>query len=78
MVLAGAAGLAEAEDLAADLLGSAGQRLVAAAHADLVDRARTSADQERVAAAAVLDRPGLAPDADSLLRLRLAVVKDLT
>lgn len=78
VVLAGAAGLAEAEDLAADLLGSAGQRLVAAAHADLVDRARTSADQERVAAAAVLDRPGLAPDADSLLRLRLAVVKDLT
>ncbi|HEY0217485.1 MAG TPA: hypothetical protein VGC57_13940, partial [Cellulomonas sp.] len=76
--LAAAAGLDAAERMVVDLLGVRGRRLVAELRDRLAAHAAAQADREGAAAAAVLDRPELAPDAASLLRLRLAVLKGLT
>jgi energy-coupling factor transporter ATP-binding protein EcfA2 len=76
--LAAAAGLDSAERMVVDLLGTRGRRLVTLLRDRLADHAAGQADREAEAAAAVLDRPELAPDAASLLRLRLAVLKGLT
>ncbi|HEY0189412.1 MAG TPA: dynamin family protein [Cellulomonas sp.] len=76
--LAAAAGLDAADRLVVDLLGARGTLLVVGLLDRLADQAAGQADREAAAAAAVLDRPELAPDAASLLRLRLAVLKGLT
>jgi energy-coupling factor transporter ATP-binding protein EcfA2 len=76
--LAAAAGLDAAERMLLDLLGVRGRRLVALLRDRLADEAAGQADREAAAVAAVLDRPELAPDAASTLRLRLAVIKGLT
>jgi hypothetical protein len=76
--LAAAAGLEAAERMLVDLLGVRGRRLVVLLRDRLAQEAAGQADREAAAVAAVLDRPELAPDAASTLRLRLAVIKGLT
>jgi energy-coupling factor transporter ATP-binding protein EcfA2 len=78
LALAAAAGLEAADRMLVDLLGDRGTRAVEALRDRLAEHAADQARREGAAAAAVLDRPELAPDAASLLRLRLAVIKGLT
>jgi hypothetical protein len=61
-----------------DLLGDRGTAVAATLRDRLAQHAADQAGRERDAAVAVLDRPALAPDAASTLRLRLAVIKGLT
>jgi hypothetical protein len=61
-----------------DLLGERGTAAVTLLRDRLAEHAADQARRERDAVAAVLDRPELAPDAASTLRLRLAVIKGLT
>lgn len=76
--LAAAAGLGAADQMLANLLGERAPVLVGRLRDQLADHAAAQAERERAAAEAVLDRPELRPDAASLLRLRLAVLKGLT
>ncbi|WP_255596165.1 dynamin family protein [Cellulomonas sp. C5510] len=78
LALAAAAGLDAADRMLRGLLGDRGDAAVRVLRDRLADQAAAQAHRERDAAAAVLDRPELRPDAASLLRLRLAVVKGLT
>lgn len=76
--LAAAAGLGAADAMLGDVLGARGPALVGRLRDQLAEHAAAQAERERLAAVAVLDRPALRPDAASLLRLRLAVLKGLT
>ncbi|RMI01338.1 hypothetical protein EBM89_20530, partial [Cellulomonas triticagri] len=67
-----------AHRLLVDLLGDRGEAVETVLRDRLAEHAAAQAGRERDAAAAVLDRPELAPDAASTLRLRLAVIKGLT
>lgn len=78
VALAGAAGVVAAERLAGALLGAAGQGLVVRLRDDLADRVGAQVDAESGVADPVLADPDLAADAASRLRLRLAVLKELT
>lgn len=78
LALAAAAGLEPADRMLGDLLGARGAAVVAELRDRLAGHAAAQAERERDAALAVLDRPELAPDAASTLRLRLAVIKGLT
>ena len=78
VALAAAAGLEPARALLADLLGTAGTWASDELRADLADRGAAEVARERAAVGELLDNPDLAPDASSLLRLRLAVLKGLT
>jgi energy-coupling factor transporter ATP-binding protein EcfA2 len=78
IVLAAAAGVGAAEELLAVLLAGAGAPVQAAARAALVAHGRDQVSREGEALGALLDLPDLADDAASRLRLRLAVLKDLT
>lgn len=78
LALAAAAGLSTADRMLVDLLGERGTRAVEALRDLLAEHAAAQTGRETAAAAAVLDRPELAPDAASVLRLRLAVLKGLT
>jgi energy-coupling factor transporter ATP-binding protein EcfA2 len=78
VVLAAAAGLEPARALVVDLLGESGTWARDRLRADLADRAAAQVARERTAVGVLLDNPDLAPDASSLLRLRLAVLKGLT
>jgi energy-coupling factor transporter ATP-binding protein EcfA2 len=77
-VLAAAAGLDPARALLVDLLGESGTWARDRLRAELDDRACAQVARERAAIGVLLDNPDLAPDAASLLRLRLAVLKGLT
>jgi energy-coupling factor transporter ATP-binding protein EcfA2 len=78
LALAAAAGLEAAERLLVDLLGDRGATAATVLRDRLAEHAAAQVRRERDAAVAVLDRPALAPDAASTLRLRLAVIKGLT
>jgi energy-coupling factor transporter ATP-binding protein EcfA2 len=78
VALAAAAGLEPARALLVDLLGEAGAWASDELRADLADRGAAEVARERAAVGELLDDPDLAPDASSLLRLRLAVLKGLT
>ena len=78
VVLAAAAGLEPAHELLASLLPGAGTALGDSARAVLVEGAREQVAREGAALVGLLDVPDLADDAASRLRLRLAVLKDLT
>lgn len=78
LALASAAGLEAADRMLVDLLGERGTAVAATLRDRLAQHAADQAGRERDAAVAVLDRPALAPDAASTLRLRLAVIKGLT
>jgi energy-coupling factor transporter ATP-binding protein EcfA2 len=78
VVLAAAAGLEPARALLVDLLGESGTWARDHLRTDLADRASAQVARERAAVGELLDDPDLAPDASSLLRLRLAVLKGLT
>lgn len=78
LALVAAAGLSAADRMLVDLLGERGTRAVEALRDQLAEHAAGQTAREKAAAAAVLDRPELAPDAASVLRLRLAVLKGLT
>ena len=78
VALAAAAGLEPARALLVDLLGDSGTRASDGLRADLADRGAAEVARERAAVGELLDDPDLAPDASSLLRLRLAVLKGLT
>jgi energy-coupling factor transporter ATP-binding protein EcfA2 len=78
LALASAAGLEAADRMLVDLLGERGTAAVTLLRDRLAEHAADQARRERDAVAAVLDRPELAPDAASTLRLRLAVIKGLT
>ncbi|MCL2091117.1 MAG: 50S ribosome-binding GTPase [Micrococcales bacterium] len=77
MALAGAAGVADAAETTAAVLGPAGPELVRALRDDLVARIGAEIDAEAEAVGDVLADPDLATDAASRLRLRLAVLKEL-
>ena len=78
VALAAAAGLAPADELLTVLLRDAGPSLRDALRGALVERAGEQVAREGAALTALLDGPDLADDAASRLRLRLAVLKDLT
>ena len=78
IVLAAAAGVGAAEELLTVLLAGAGAPVQAAARAALVGHGRDQVSREGAALGALLELPDLADDAASRLRLRLAVLKDLT
>ena len=78
LALAAAAGLEAADRMLTDLLGERGTAAVTVLRERLAQHAADQAGRERDAVAAVLDRPELAADAASTLRLRLAVIKGLT
>ncbi|MCG2797235.1 MAG: 50S ribosome-binding GTPase [Cellulomonas sp.] len=78
VALAGASGVVAAERLAGALLGAAGAGLVVRLRDDLADRVGAQIDAESGVADPVLADPDLAADAASRLRLRLAVLKELT
>jgi hypothetical protein len=78
LALAAAAGLDAADRMLLDLIGEPGRAAVVTLRDRLAGHAADQAGRERDAAATVLDRPELRPDAASLLRLRLAVIKGLT
>ena len=78
VALAGAAGVRAAAELVEALLGSSGRQVVEDLQGDLRRRASAQVEAERAAVGGLLDRPDLAPDAASRLRLRLAVLKGLT
>ena len=78
LALAGAAGVGDAAELAAAVLGPAGVELVRALREDLVTRVGAEIDAEAELLGDVLADPDLAADAASRLRLRLAVLKELT
>jgi energy-coupling factor transporter ATP-binding protein EcfA2 len=78
LALAAAAGLDAADRMLLDLIGEPGRGAVVTLRDRLAGHAADQAGRERDAAATVLDRPELRPDAASLLRLRLAVIKGLT
>ncbi|HEY5553706.1 MAG TPA: hypothetical protein VIK43_02130, partial [Cellulomonas sp.] len=78
VALAAAAGLEPARALLVDLLGDSGTWASDGLRADLADRGAAEVARERAAVGELLDDPDLAPDASSLLRLRLAVLKGLT
>jgi len=64
--------------MAGGLAGPPAGALVARLRADLLERVRSQVDAEAAIADPVLADPDLAVDAASRLRLRLAVLKDLT
>lgn len=78
IALAGAAGVEAAAELMDDLLGTAGAGLVNRLRDDLISRVELLIDAESSVADEILDDPDLAVDAASRLRLRLAVLKELT
>jgi len=78
VVLAAAAGLEPAHELLLSLVPGAETALLGAVRAGLVDGAREQVTREGAALERLLDVPDLADDAASRLRLRLAVLKDLT
>ncbi|GIG35746.1 GTPase domain-containing protein [Cellulomonas pakistanensis] len=78
LALASAAGLESADRMLVDLLGERGTEVAAVLRDRLAEHAADQTRRERDAAVAVLDRPALAADAASTLRLRLAVIKGLT
>ncbi|MDR3068003.1 MAG: GTPase domain-containing protein [Cellulomonas sp.] len=78
MALAGAAGVVDAAETTAAVLGPAGPELVRALRDDLVARVGAAIDVEAELVDDVLADPGLAVDAAARLRLRLAVLKELT
>lgn len=77
--LAAASGVARADELLAAVLPVSGAGLSTRLGDDLATRAAQQVRQEGTAIlAGVLDSPDLAPDAASVLRLRLAVLKGLS
>jgi len=78
VALAGAAGVDEAAGLTATVLGPAGPELVRTLRDDLVARMGAQVGAEAAVTDVVLADPDLAQDAASRLRLRLAVLKELT
>ena len=77
-LLAAAAGVEEAEDLARTLFGPVIEGTITVLRAGLTEAATTAVAQEAAAAETALAVPDLAEDAASTLRLRLAVIKGLT
>ncbi|MEV7972899.1 dynamin family protein [Cellulomonas sp. NPDC089187] len=78
VLVAGAAGVEDAERIVGALLGEAGRRGVAQLRDGLGRCGADAVDAERAAALAALDVPDLAEDASATLRMRLAVIKGLT
>ena len=78
MALAAAAGLDDARETLATLVGPDAQAVVSDLRDDLDRRARARVALVRAEAAGPLADPDLASDAASRLRLRLAVIKGLT
>ncbi|MHB1490532.1 MAG: GTPase, partial [Cellulomonas sp.] len=79
VALAAAAGIARADELLTAVLPASGTGLSTRLRDDLATRAAQQVGQEGAAIlAGVLDSPDLAPDAASVLRLRLAVLKGLS
>jgi len=79
VALAAASGVARADELLMAVLPSSGAELKTRLSDDLATRAAALAQQERATIlAGGLGAPDLAPDAASVLRLRLAVLKGLS
>ncbi len=78
ITLSAAGGVTQARELLGALLGTAGEHALRAVQEDLASRVEAQVMRVRDGALAVLDQPALADDAAAALRLRLAVLKDLT